>query len=165
MLARTLFVAVVLIFAVALDAYAPPRIGDNDTRIGSAKDRVRTGNRDKVRANQDQRADDRPANAANARVMTSVTLYHAPNQAIGTLRAGARVRVDRFDRNWAHVTFINNQIAVQGWVQTRALAPLNEGQGDRAGTDRVKTQEERERKRNADRERKQEERRNEAKDR
>jgi len=150
MLARTLFTTAFLTLAVVLNAYAPNRDAG-------------AGNRDR---NEGGAMRDRQGNFANAKVTADVTLYHAPNQAIGMLRAGARVRVDRLDGAWAHVVFISNQIAVQGWVDRRALARLTDGAGAGNGDrDRVKTQEERERKRNAERARKHDRLRDEAKER
>jgi len=126
MLARTLITTALITLTVVLNAYAP--------------------NRDR---NGDQAAQDQRTIAANAKATTNTTIYHAPNQAIGMLRAGARVRVDKIDGNWAHIRYVNAQIAVQGWVDKRALARLTDGEGD--GTKDLKDQKDRER----DKERKQ----------
>jgi len=151
MLARTLFTTAFLTLAVVLNAYAPNRDAG-------------AGNRDR---NEGGAMRDRQGNFANAKVTADVTLYHAPNQAIGMLRAGARVRVDRLDGAWAHVVFISNQIAVQGWVDRRALAPLTKGDGDRANThkDREREKIRKEQRIPEEKARKQERLREEAKDR
>lgn len=165
MLARTLFTTAFLTLAVALNAYAPNR----DAGAGNRDRDERDGTRDKAGTTRDEGGAmrDRQRDFANAKVTADVTLFHAPNQAIGMLRAGARVRVDRLDGAWAHVVFISNQIAVQGWVDRRALAALTKGDGDRANTqkDRERERIRKEQRIREEKARKQERLREEARDR
>ena len=110
MFTKTIAAAAVLVFAVALSAYAPnPEHADaeRDTDASHDGDKPNTDTI-QLKATQD------------------TAIYYAPNRAIGTLKSGARVRLVGTQGDWAKVRFASERIVVEGWVLKAHLARLTD---------------------------------------
>lgn len=117
MLIRTITFAAVLVLAVAMNAYAPnPGLpgGGHGTDHGHKSD-----------AKGDKSdADKAKTDGVQLKALQDTAIYYAPNQRIGTLKTGTRVRLLGAKGNWAKVRFASERIVVEGWILKAHLAVL-----------------------------------------
>jgi hypothetical protein len=142
MLIRTIAATAVLILAVALNAYAPhPGFpgGGHGTDDGNKTD----AKRDSDKAN---------TGGLQLKALHDTAIYYAPNEQIGTLKSGARVRLLGTQGNWAKVRFASDRIIVEGWVLKAHVAILTSKDIDTLKG--LKNQQDKEREKAKDREQK-----------